>query len=111
MPDAEFASSGVAADAVGQLFATGAFSFRHHLREANVVAYFSVAVSAVASAYAVITVVAELPRAVNGDAGSRVVRAGVVPVEAAPASCPPYWCAPAAGLLSYLRLRLVRLRD
>ena len=109
MPDAVFASSVVAAAAEGQLFATGAFSFQHHLREANVVAYFSVAVSAVASAYAVITVAAELPRAVNGDAGSRVVR-GVVPVEAAPASC-PYWCAPAAGLLSYLRLRLVRLRD
>ena len=60
MPDAEFASSVVAAASGGQQFATGAFSFRHHLREANVVSYFSDAVSAEpAFAFAVIIVVAE----------------------------------------------------
>ena len=68
MPDAEFASSVVAAAAEGQQFATGAFSFRHHLREANVVSYFSDAVSAAAAIAFVAITVAAVPSAANDDA-------------------------------------------
>ena len=59
MPDAEFASSVTAAAFAGQLFAAGAFSTRHHLREAYVVSAFSDAVAVAASASAVITAVVE----------------------------------------------------
>ena len=53
-----FASSVAVAAFVGQLFAAEAFSFRHHLREANVVSFFSDAVADVATAFAEVTAVA-----------------------------------------------------
>ena len=58
MPDAEFASSEAAAAFAGQQFAAGAFSTRHHLREANVVSFFSDAVADVATAFAEVTAAA-----------------------------------------------------